>query len=191
MTTGANVWRFLLCHIIDFVQKLLRKQLLFFFQCILSMILCANDCEGSDDFADNCMASKMWKSAALTWEISSWRLAEKFHISAFPMYYSLYNWIGVHEITKLKKINIWLSPLPTRETSSGNRIICISTRERVDAKGLYERWKVNMMGSCIYVSGTPHWVLPSWDGQAIWVPLPKNIVAMKCKMKWKELYLSV
>ena len=26
-----------------------------------------------------------------------------FHISAFPLYYSLYNWIGEHEITKLKK----------------------------------------------------------------------------------------
>ena len=49
------------------------------------------------------MACKMWKITALTWEISSWRLVEKFHISAFPMYYSLYNWIGEHEITKLKK----------------------------------------------------------------------------------------
>ena len=43
------------------------------------------------------------KITALTWEISSWRLVEKFHISAFPVYYSLYNWIGEHEITKLKK----------------------------------------------------------------------------------------
>ena len=50
------------------------------------------------------MACKMWKITALTWEISSWRLVEKFHISAFPMYYSLYNWIGEHEVTKLKKI---------------------------------------------------------------------------------------
>ena len=66
VTTGANVLRFLVYHIIDFVQKLLRKQLLYFFQCILSLILCANDCEGSDDFAGNCMASKMWKSTALT-----------------------------------------------------------------------------------------------------------------------------
>ena len=33
----------------------------------------------------------------------SWRVVEKFHISAFPMYYSLCNWIGEHEITKLKK----------------------------------------------------------------------------------------
>ena len=49
------------------------------------------------------MACKMWKITAPTWEISSWRLVEKFHISAFPMYYSLYNWIGEHEITKLKK----------------------------------------------------------------------------------------
>ena len=37
------------------------------------------------------MARKMWKITALTWEISiaSWRLLEKFHISDFPMYYSL------------------------------------------------------------------------------------------------------
>ena len=49
------------------------------------------------------MACKMWKITALTWEISSCRLV-KFHISAFAMYYSLYNWIGEHEITKLKKI---------------------------------------------------------------------------------------
>ena len=40
---------------------------------------------------------------ALTWEISSWRLVDKFYIFAFPMYYSLYNWIGEHEITKLQK----------------------------------------------------------------------------------------
>ena len=39
-----------------------------------------------------------------TWEISSWRQVEKFHISAVPMYYSLCNWIGEHEITKRKKI---------------------------------------------------------------------------------------
>ena len=53
------------------------------------------------------MAWKMWKITVRTWEISSWRLAEKFHISAYPylpVYYSLYNWIGEHEITKLKKI---------------------------------------------------------------------------------------
>ena len=48
-------------------------------------------------------ACKMWKITALTWKISSWRLVEKFYISAFPMY-SLYNRIGEHEITKLKKI---------------------------------------------------------------------------------------
>ena len=56
-------------------------------------------------FAILCLyvACKMRKITALTWEISSWRLVEKFHISAFPMYYSLYNWIGEHEITKLKK----------------------------------------------------------------------------------------
>ena len=45
------------------------------------------------------MACKMWKITAVTWEISSWRLVEKFHISAFPMYYSLCKvcplWIGL------------------------------------------------------------------------------------------------
>ena len=35
-------------------------------------------------------ACRMWKITALTWEISSWRLVEKFHISAFAMHYSLY-----------------------------------------------------------------------------------------------------
>ena len=32
------------------------------------------------------------------------KLVEKFHIFAFPMYYSLCNWIGEHEITKPKKV---------------------------------------------------------------------------------------
>ena len=49
------------------------------------------------------MACKMWKITALTWEISSWRLVDKFHISAFHMYYSLYNWIGEQEIKTKKK----------------------------------------------------------------------------------------
>ena len=49
------------------------------------------------------LACKMWKITALTWEISSWRLVEKFHVSAFPMYYSPHNWIGEQEITKLAK----------------------------------------------------------------------------------------
>ena len=41
---------------------------------------------------------------ALTLEVSSGRLVEKFPISAFPMYYFLYNWIGEHEITKKKHL---------------------------------------------------------------------------------------
>ena len=49
------------------------------------------------------IACKMWKITLLTWEISSCRLVEKFYISASSMYYSLYNWSGEHEITKLKK----------------------------------------------------------------------------------------
>ena len=31
------------------------------------------------------------------------KTGRKIHTSAFSMYYSLYNWIGEHEITKLKK----------------------------------------------------------------------------------------
>ena len=51
------------------------------------------------------MACKMRKITALTSEISSCRLVEKFHVSAFPMYYSRYHdWIGEHEITKLYKL---------------------------------------------------------------------------------------
>ena len=36
-------------------------------------------------------------------DIELWRLVKKFHISAFPMYYSLYNWIEEHGIAKPKK----------------------------------------------------------------------------------------
>ena len=57
--------------------------------------------------ANSClyMACKKWKvTTALTWEIWSWRLLEKFYIPAFPIHYSLYNWIGEHETTNLKKM---------------------------------------------------------------------------------------
>ena len=42
----------------------------------------------------------------------------------------------------------WLFPLSARQTPSGNRSICKSTRERVDSKGLYGRWNLHLMGSC-------------------------------------------
>ena len=41
----------------------------------------------------------------------------------------------------------WFFPLLVRETSSGNRSIYKSTRERVDTKGLCERWRLHLMGS--------------------------------------------
>ena len=51
------------------------------------------------------VACKMSKITALTLEISSWRLVQKILYLRFPhMYYSLYNCIGEHEITKLNKI---------------------------------------------------------------------------------------
>ena len=56
------------------------------------------------------ISCKMWKITARTWEISSRRVVEKFHIFSFSMYYSLWNWIGEHEITKLKKYIFTLNP---------------------------------------------------------------------------------
>ena len=41
----------------------------------------------------------------------------------------------------------WLFPLLARETSPGNHSIYKSTRERVDSKGLCERWRLHLMGS--------------------------------------------
>ena len=40
------------------------------------------------------------------YRVADW--SKKFHFSAFPMYYSLYNWIGEHEITKLKEDYIYI-----------------------------------------------------------------------------------
>ena len=40
-----------------------------------------------------------------------------------------------------------LFSLSARETSSRNRSICKCTRERVDSKGLYGRWRLHRMGS--------------------------------------------
>ena len=39
----------------------------------------------------------------------------------------------------------WLFPLLARETSPGNRSIYKSTRERVDSKGLYARWRLHLI----------------------------------------------
>ena len=58
--------------IIDFVQKWLRKQLLHFFECILLLILCENDCESRDDFAGNCIREwDMWRPSFCLKLISS------------------------------------------------------------------------------------------------------------------------
>ena len=42
----------------------------------------------------------------------------------------------------------WLFPPSAREVSPGNRSNYKSTRERVDSKGLYGRWRLHLMGSC-------------------------------------------
>ena len=47
VNTGANVLRFLVYHIIDFVQKLLGNQLLYFLLVSFIIDLCANDCEAA------------------------------------------------------------------------------------------------------------------------------------------------
>ena len=41
----------------------------------------------------------------------------------------------------------WLFSLSEREVSPGNRSNYKSTRERVDSKGLYGRWRLHLMGS--------------------------------------------
>ena len=45
----------------------------------------------------------------------------------------------------------WLFTLSARETSSGSRSIYKSTRDRVDSKGLYGRWRLHLMGSWFYI----------------------------------------
>lgn len=40
-------------------------------------------------------------------------------------------------------------PRPARKISWGSRSINKSTRERVDAKGLYGKWGLHLMGSCV------------------------------------------
>ena len=67
------------------------------------------------------MACKMWKIPALIEEISSWRLVEKFRISAFSMYCSLYNWIREHDITKPKKYIYLLRILKKRERKQAQK----------------------------------------------------------------------
>ena len=64
MTTAANLWRFLVYHIIDFVQKLLRKQLLYFFlYFIIDFLRKWRESSHCDDFAGNCIRVwDVWRS---------------------------------------------------------------------------------------------------------------------------------
>ena len=48
----------------------------------------------------------------------------------------------------------WLFPPSAREVSPGNRSNYKSTRERVDSKGLYERWRLHLIGSWLLVMFT-------------------------------------
>ena len=45
----------------------------------------------------------------------------------------------------------WLFPPSAREVSHGNRSNYKSTRETVDSKGLYGRWRLHLMGSCFCI----------------------------------------
>jgi len=47
----------------------------------------------------------------------------------------------------------WLFPPSAREVSPGNRSNYKSTRERVDSKGLYGRWRLHLMGSWLIIVG--------------------------------------
>ena len=49
------------------------------------------------------------------------KTGRKFRISSFPMYYSLYNWIGEHEITKLKEI--FTSDPEKKDTKTSTKIL--------------------------------------------------------------------
>ena len=64
----------------------------------------------------------------------------------------------------------WLFPLLARETSSGNRSIYKSTRERVDPKGLCGKWRLHLMGAwlqsfvvmIVEFAHAQHWDLIYW-----------------------------
>ena len=62
----------------------------------------------------------------------------------------------------------WLFPLLARETSSGNRSIYKSTRERVYSKGSCGRWRLHLMGSWRHS-------FPSNSFSAFMVPTSRNL----------------
>ena len=71
------------------------------------------------------MACKMCKITALTWEISSWRLVEKFHISAFPcviLYIVLFYIFYIeHEMTNLEKICASIQEMDTKTSTKRHK----------------------------------------------------------------------
>ena len=75
----------------------------------------------------------------------------------------------------------WLFPLSARETSPGNRSICKSTRERVDSNGLYERWRLHLIGSwkktvLAWISGWyPQGRGPGIQRSLPWITLHRSI----------------
>ena len=66
------------------------------------------------------VAWKMWKITALTWEISSWRLVEKFHISALPMTCIILYIIGLEsmKVQNYKKNNFFESRKKDTKTTT-------------------------------------------------------------------------
>ena len=88
------------------------------------------------------MSRKMRKTTALIWEISiaSWTLVEESHISAFPIYYSLCNWIEEHGITKLKK-NIFAEQMTQKQAQKDMNEMKWHKKEYLifSAKGMRKR----------------------------------------------------
>ena len=64
------------------------------------------------------------------WDIEL-KNGRKFDISAFPLYYSLYIWIGEHEVTKLKK-KIFASNLEKRTQKQAQKDMNEMERHKMD-----------------------------------------------------------
>jgi len=88
----------------------------------------------------------------------------------------------------------WLFPLSAREVSSGNRSNYKSTRERVDSKGLYGRWRLHLMGALLFipVSGSRCLFSPSIEVANRQLITVANICFQlnfglfgRCKLKWR------
>ena len=115
------------------------------------------------------------------------KLVEKFHISASPLYYSLYNLIGEHEITKLKKY------------------ICFESRKK-DTKrstkthewnGISQRWTIWYFQQCTCVNAiyfapvvTTTYRMKNNKSSTRGLNLETSVLARACAQLLHMLYIS-